>query len=122
MAGRFLGYRAVHSERSSGAAWVEVTDLANGKVVRFADEAPARPGGNGVVRQVVVTNAGSVGWSTSLPPAPYVPSEFDIYKSDSTGLQRLDSGADLDPLSLLLVGQNLTWRKGGEIFSARLSS
>jgi hypothetical protein len=122
MEGRFVAYRAVRDDGASGAAWVEVTNLSTGKIVRSWEELPKRPNASGEARQIVVTPTGAIAWTAAVRPSPTAaPTEFDLYKSDSTGLARLDSGADLDPLSLMLDRRTLSWHKGTNVVSTVLA-
>jgi hypothetical protein len=79
-----------------------------------------RPVGDGpdVVPDLVVKDNGSVAWIESADYSANPPPQ--VRKVDRLGNVVLDSGPDIDPLSLTLRGSTLRWKKGGVIQTATL--
>ena len=109
--GRFVGLTNAYckeSGRCSGT--VKVFSTSRRKFVR-----------KGVVRDgepaaIVMTNNGSVAWSTFHGRAePHA-----VFKSDAEGSVELDSGNTIDARSLTRAGSTIYWTKGGEQKSATL--
>jgi hypothetical protein len=135
LAGVFVAYERYTIYPAGGAGDTQtdlyVVDLRTGKVV--VDEEAAVPSGqqeDREVERIVLKRNGSVGWTSgrSLYDRPYPQSHrvVEVHRFSlapgSQGRADLDSGEDVDPLSLALSADRLTmtWRHGNEQRSAPL--
>lgn len=122
LAGSLIAYAAVGCGVSGCQASIEVRDLSTGAVVREARPVLGPPDGPHGVRDLALTENGSLAWTVARGKW-FEPrfSAHELWVLDSHGQRRVDSGPNLELESLHLDGSTITWVNDGTARSATLA-
>jgi hypothetical protein len=107
---RLVGPYAAFIASSAGPAYgldfFKVIDLRDGRMLR---ESP-RYSPNQGIRDLELTNEGSVAWTEDPTPSDRV---NEVWISDLSGTRRVDSGTRVEGGSLTIAGSVVSWRNAG---------
>ena len=101
------------------ASVVTVVDLRSGHSNRTAVACLHSP--FACVTSLVLAAGGQVAWMTAPSNNAPAGGPISVYARDASGQRMLDSGADIDPASLMLNGLTVSWVRVGVTRSARLA-
>jgi hypothetical protein len=120
LAQRFVAVASINIDPNGGQARLDVVDLRSGRRVY------RRIPGWGLdvetdITDVVLNHEGSVAYIESVDSRPIgVSPALAVRKHDSDGSALLERGVNVDPTSLMLTGNRLSWSSGGRIRTAIL--
>jgi hypothetical protein len=122
LGGTIVAYEEIPTPEGCCQRWVVVVrDLRTGRPLRKVPTGTAPRAeedfGIGPTTMIVVKSDGSVAWIVR----PVAEGAYQVHAADNTGSKLLASGQDIDPLSLVLTGNTLTWKQGGTTYSATLA-
>lgn len=112
LAGRYVAYDNFRCAGGLFPCGVVIRDMKSGAVRR--SKLCAQP--PGLMTDLVLRSNGSVAWIRQLGGGQ----EYELWKLDSGGEVRVDSGSAIDPDSLALSGGRIYWMRAGEPQSAAL--
>ena len=126
VAGRFVAWAQTNFYGHTSAYFsIRTIDTRSGKVVR-SWRVPRGPDycESYDARNVVVNDRGSMAWTVShykcAPTGSYT--TYEVWRSESRSTKvQLDFGQDLDPKSLTLDGNTLSWVRGEQTYTASLT-
>lgn len=131
LAGRYVAFGESRLGKEYIGFFVRVFDLCRGKSVSFSETGPATQRakdmslgnafGIGPALSLRLRATGQVAW---IARAQYRdgPPLYEVRKREGPRLTRLAAGNDIDPASLALRGNRLTWRQAGRQSTSRLGS
>lgn len=123
VAGDSVAFAATSMGVDTLSSSVEVLDAADDRLLRdLAAAGPSRrPESFTTVAAIVVRAAGQVGWIATVSAIGQRRARYEVHRAGSSGAALLDSGARIDPRSLRLRGERISWRDGAGTRSATLS-
>jgi hypothetical protein len=119
----WVAYSATEHGVDTNQVWVVVRNLRNGRVKLTHDAAPELDAVEKIsaVTDIAVSGSGGVAWISSAGSLGSHASGREVAAVDSNGTYTvLDNAAGIDPHSLALSGQQLTWTDAGARHSATL--
>lgn len=129
LAGRYVAFGETALGKEYIGYFVRVFDLRRGKSVSLSETGPATQRakdesfgnafGIGPAVSLRLRATGQVAWIARARYADARP-QFEVRKREGRTRTRLASGDDVDPASLALRGNRLTWRQGGQQGTATL--
>lgn len=125
LTGPIVAYEAFSEGMEDGYSRSEVVvrNLSNGHVLHEVPTGTSptpKPGhvGIGSVVAFVVKRDGAVAWVLKVGIRPV---EYQVHAVDKHGSRVLAAGPEIDPSSLRLVDNTLSWTQGGQTFTGSLS-
>jgi hypothetical protein len=124
LTGRKVGYASTAIAVDSGCASITVFDVGSRRTVLVLPQVACSIDA-GIIKQeevanLLVSSRGSVAWIVSRGRDGRT-SGFDVHSADAHGpIRVLDKGIGIDPKSLRLVGNTLTWENAGQPMSSNL--